>query len=325
MGASLIFLFRSAKPRPHFFAPPDERWTLFLSGKAPPITRLHLLTSSNQSGFCHTLGRNWIEKAKHDPFYNEFLLPNEMTQRYATPVLKNSAGPLVLNIIRDPRLRPYDEAELTAFEAVIPHLQIAALMANEVALLRANAQAAPFEQRGEAVFRLNFDGAVIGRNAEAEEALRGPLRLVNGRLTATYPLDQKRVEHAILRAIRDLHPVIERIGDGQGSSRYLLLAIPVAGDARDIFVSASAIVVLIDTGRRIGLNQALVGGLRAGFGATQREAEVAALVSTGLNVETVSERLRIGQGTARNHLKSVMQKMDVRSQTELAALVARLS
>ena len=250
MGASLIYFCRIAKPRPYIFSPPDERAALFLSNKTPPMTQLHVLVGSNPSGFSHTLSSNWIERARRDQFYNEFMRPNELTQRYATSVLKMDDTPLALNIIRDPRLRPYDDSELAEFETVIPYLQAAALMAMEFTRLRADVQAAPSERRGEAVFRLNYDGAVIGLNAEAEEALKGPLRLVKGRLTAASPLDQSRVEHAIVRAIRDLRLSIERIDDGFGSSRFLLLAIPVAGDARDIFCSASAIVTLVDTARR---------------------------------------------------------------------------
>ncbi|MCW2276319.1 hypothetical protein GJ654_18530 [Rhodoblastus acidophilus] len=325
MGASLIYLCRFAHQRPYIFAPPDERATAFLSNKTPPMSQLHVLLESGKSGFSHTLDSDWLQQANRDPFYNEFMRPNELTQRYATPVLNISNAPLALNIIRDPRLRPYDDGELSEFATVIPHLQATVLVAQEFTRLRAEVQAAPYERRGEAVFRLDYDGAVMGMNAAAEQALKGPLRLVNGRLTSASPLDQKRVEQAIGRAIRDLRPAMERIDDGQGAARYLLVAMPVEGDARDIFCSASAIVALVDTARRLDLSEALLCGLRSAFGATQRESQVAALIATGLNVEAVAGRLQIGQGTVRTHLKMAMQKMNVRSQTELAALIARLS
>ncbi|MCW2283688.1 DNA-binding CsgD family transcriptional regulator/PAS domain-containing protein [Rhodoblastus acidophilus] len=325
MGASLIYLCRFANQRPYIFAPPDERASAFLANKAPPMSQLHVLLEPGKSGFSHTLHADWLRQARRDPFYNEFMRPNDMTQRYATPVLNISNAPLALNIIRDPRLRPYDDAELAEFATVIPHLQAAVLVAQEFTRLRAQAQAAPYERRGEAVFRLDYDGRVIGMNAEAEQALSGPVRLVNGRLTSASPLDQKRVDQAISRAIRHLRPTMERIDDGQGAARYLLVAMPVDGDARDIFCSASAVVALVDTARRLDLSDALLCGLRSAFGATQREAEVAALIATGLNVEGVAARLQIGLGTVRTHLKTAMHKMNVRSQTELAALIARLS
>jgi two-component system, NarL family, nitrate/nitrite response regulator NarL len=52
---------------------------------------------------------------------------------------------------------------------------------------------------------------------------------------------------------------------------------------------------------------------------------VAALISAGADIGEVARRLGLAAGTARNHLKSAMRKLEVHSQVELAALVADLA
>ncbi len=57
------------------------------------------------------------------------------------------------------------------------------------------------------------------------------------------------------------------------------------------------------------------------FGLTRREAEIAALIGMGHNLSTISSRLGIGAGTARNHLKRAFDKTGARSQAALVALL----
>ena len=56
---------------------------------------------------------------------------------------------------------------------------------------------------------------------------------------------------------------------------------------------------------------------------TRMEARVAALLSTGLDVEEMAERLDIMPATVRSHLKRAMRKTGCRSQTRLALMVVR--
>ena len=58
---------------------------------------------------------------------------------------------------------------------------------------------------------------------------------------------------------------------------------------------------------------------------TPREAEIAAQISAGLSPADVAHRLGVGEGTVRSHLKAVMHKCAVHSQTELAALISRFA
>lgn len=61
--------------------------------------------------------------------------------------------------------------------------------------------------------------------------------------------------------------------------------------------------------------------LRVWYGLTPAEARVAALLTDGLTVAEIVDRLRIGANTARTHLKSIFAKTSTRRQAELIRLL----
>ena len=60
------------------------------------------------------------------------------------------------------------------------------------------------------------------------------------------------------------------------------------------------------------------------FGLTDREAEVASLLTDGLEIPAIALELRISPETARTYLKYAFEKIGVSRQAELVALLARL-
>ncbi len=63
-------------------------------------------------------------------------------------------------------------------------------------------------------------------------------------------------------------------------------------------------------------------GTRDLGGLTEREAEVAGLVGTGLTNEEIARALYISEGTARNHVSKVLRKLNLRDRTQLAIWAA---
>lgn len=57
------------------------------------------------------------------------------------------------------------------------------------------------------------------------------------------------------------------------------------------------------------------------FRLTPRESDVAVLIAHGHTVEAIADRLKIGVGTARNHLKRVFEKTGIRTQPALVAML----
>ena len=56
---------------------------------------------------------------------------------------------------------------------------------------------------------------------------------------------------------------------------------------------------------------------------TEREIEISRLVSEGLNNKEISEKLYLGEGTVKNHITKVLQKLELRDRTQLAIFVLK--
>src|SRR5262245_61469389 len=100
------------------------------------------------------------------------------------------------------------------------------------------------EQRGAPVFELDSWGRVLSRLAAAETDA-GPLGTIGRRLVARDPAAQPALDRAIARvlAVRGATALVPlNAADGR---RTFLQILPVPGRARDVFLSAAALAVLI--------------------------------------------------------------------------------
>jgi DNA-binding NarL/FixJ family response regulator len=66
----------------------------------------------------------------------------------------------------------------------------------------------------------------------------------------------------------------------------------------------------------------LIGGSRrsgfSDFGITEKESEIAVLVAEGLSNKEIAAKLFLSEGTVRNSLSAILEKLDLRSRTQLA-------
>ena len=61
----------------------------------------------------------------------------------------------------------------------------------------------------------------------------------------------------------------------------------------------------------------------AKLGLTEREIEVIELIAQGLDNAEIAAELYIGEGTVRNHISAILQKLQVRNRTQIAVLYYR--
>ena len=80
-------------------------------------------------------------------------------------------------------------------------------------------------------------------------------------------------------------------------------------------------MIFIDLERKNGPSE---DALRSTFKLSAAEAKLASRLAAGETVEGASEQLGIAKETARNQLKAVFRKADVRRQSELVALFNKL-
>jgi DNA-binding CsgD family transcriptional regulator len=168
----------------------------------------------------------------------------------------------------------------------------------------ASGMARILHHRGAPVFELDSWARVL--RAHGADAVNVGIAVRVRRLVVIDRLAQAALDRAVVAAIRApqvpaVIPITNQCGD-----RVLLHVVPVTGHARDVFLATAAVVVVIEPDRtRPGPLPALI---RQAFCLTEREVQIAALLAEGLSLPTIAERLRLGLGTLRNHVKSIFRK-----------------
>jgi DNA-binding CsgD family transcriptional regulator len=106
----------------------------------------------------------------------------------------------------------------------------------------------------------------------------------------------------------------------RGGPPYVLRVMPVVNGLALPRASIAILVLLCDPECTLPP----IEELRAIFGLTEREADLASLLAGGWALKQAAQRLAIAHNTARVHLANITAKTGTRSQTELVALLGNL-
>lgn len=297
-----------------------EAWAEQIAGDIPPSPRRFFPDRVFERGFLSDTGIWPEEELRRDPFYQEFLRPHGVFYHAKARFFAEGDERVSLSIKRFSTLGPYEPAEIAVLDTLLPELHMAFRIARRVLDAEASGMARVLHHRGDPVFELDACGRVLRVHGEESERLGVVVR--ERRMVAADRLAQAALDRAVAAAARPprslaLVPVTNRRGE-----RRLLHVVPVTGRARDIFLATAAIVVVTEPDRtKTGPLPAVI---RQALGLTPREAQIAALLAAGLSLPMIAERLHLGIGTMRNHLKSIFGKTDTRRQGELIALLLRL-
>jgi len=292
-----------------------------LAGGAPPSPRLYFPDHVFGQGFVGDTDV-WPEEAlRRDPYFQEFLLPRGVFYHAKARLVDDSDERISLSLKRLSCFGPYEPTDIAALDCVLPKLQMATRVARRLLASEASGLARVLRDRGDPVFELDAWARVLRVHGDDDAQQLGVV--VRGRrLHATDRHAQAPLDQAIAAAVRaPRQPAIVAITSPRGERRFFYV-VPVAGRARDVFLATAAVAVLIEPGRdRVS---PLAGVIRQAFGLTEREAQIATLLAEGLSLPTIAERLRLGIGTIRNHVKSIFGKTGTRRQGELVALLCAL-
>jgi DNA-binding CsgD family transcriptional regulator len=201
-------------------------------------------------------------------------------------------------------------------DCVLPQLQMAVRIARRVLDAEAAGAARVLQGRGP-VFALDSWGRVLRVPPEGTEDLG--ITVQDKRIRAIERPRQTVLDRAIAAAVSNpQRPAVVAVANERGERRFLHI-LPVSGRARDVFLATAAVVVAVP-----GHVNPLPGALRQLFGLTEREAQIAALLAEGSSLSTIAERLHLGLGTVRNHMKIIFGKTSTGRQGELVALLCSL-
>jgi len=120
-------------------------------------------------------------------------------------------------------------------------------------------------------------------------------------------------------AMLAVEPIVVR---RRGKRPVIVRVLPIDGAARNPFAEARALLLLSDLEGRSVADPNLISKV---FALTPAEAKLTALIATGMSPREAADELNITLETVRTQLKSVFAKTDTHRQSEIVALLARLS
>lgn len=176
----------------------------------------------------------------------------------------------------------------------------------------------------EAAFLVNASGQMQGTNADGDALLargRGLRARPGGLLSATDQTDCRRLQEAIMRAaLAHRAGSIFRLNDPD-SMLIMVSPAPDADGSGRLTGPGKALVRVIDMHgsheRRARTAQIL-------FDLSPSETLVLAQCARGQTAPAIARTMNLSVSTVRTHLQHVFDKVGVRSQAELAQLIARL-
>jgi DNA-binding CsgD family transcriptional regulator len=295
----------------------------YVAGRRPPNSRYGRVQYGAVARFRLDHDDYTDAELARDPYYQEFLRPAGYFWHANLPLTLGRDEFVELSLKRLHKAGPYQREDAALLDAVVPDLLAAARIAKYTLDAQARGMARLLAQRGAPVFELDSWGRALSRHPGVEGDTALPLRVIRRRLVTTDRAMQPALDRAIARVLAVPGATALVPLTGPHGRRAFLQILPVPGRAREIFLSAAAIAVLIDDGEplRIHLDVAAVA---SAFALTDREATVACLIAEGATIAEVARHLRMQVGTVRVHLRSIFAKTGTNRQAELVAMLGRL-
>ncbi|MBN9087895.1 MAG: helix-turn-helix transcriptional regulator [Reyranella sp.] len=231
-----------------------------------------------------------------------------------------------LSIQRAWRDGPYEEHDRRVIGRLSRRLSEAATLSQAVGRVALAGMTNALQLVHQPALALDRRGFVLHLNPAAERLFDGEIRLCNHRLVVR----DKQASAALaafvdrMRLIPDTAtlPCAPIVVQRSGKRPVIVRVLPVDGAARTPFLGARALLVLSDLETEPVPDSAL---MARAFGLSPAESRIATLVAGGLSPRQAADELGIVYETARAHLKAVFDKTGTHRQSELVALLLRLS
>lgn len=220
---------------------------------------------------------------------------------------------------------PFPDSTLQMMRLVLPHFERAAKLHAKLGLLQAGFESLDLLNSGLIFVRAN--GEVLQMNRHARElAQQGDgIRIILGRLSAWHWDERLRLQTAVNQAAAaamgngvalDGPVVIHR----QSGKRPLVLFVAPLRNSRlfNSWGAAGAVVFVHDPEREPQLSESVLQSL---YKLTPAQAKLAVAIARGRDLNEYCEEADVRRTTARTHLRLIFDKLGVRRQAEVAALV----
>ncbi|MFG0414520.1 helix-turn-helix transcriptional regulator [Pseudomonas sp. zjy_8] len=267
----------------------------------------------------------WVRSA----FYLLYCQPHNVFHSLMANITTPGGGLLRFRICRPQSSPRFSEDERKLCELFLPHIRRAVHVYSQ--LDRSASLGSMYSQAigrlSVATMVLDENNMVLELNPVAQEILSSNdgLKLVGGRLEATYPSDNRELQRVLRSA------ALRQGVDGEGRAEAMSISRPSGQVSFGLVVETipsqelvegkgrpTAVVYIRDA---VGKSQASSIVTKQLFNLTPAETALALELVNGLSLEEAAEALNIRRNTARAHLRSIFSKTGVRRQTELVRIM----
>lgn len=267
----------------------------------------------------------WVRSSYYLMYCHPFNVFHTLGANISTP-----DGDLLRLRISRPKTEPmFSAAEKAMCELFLPHLRRAvylySLMDRSVSLGSLYSQA--IGRLSVATIVLDESGIVLDLNPIASEILASNdgLKLVGGRLEATYPSDNRELQR-VLRTASAHHGtegagIAEAVSISRPSGQVSLGVVVESIPSQELAEGKGRPSVVVYLRDAVGKSLASTVITKQLFNLTPAETALALELANGLSLEEAAEQLNIRRNTARAHLRSIFSKTGVRRQTELVRIM----
>ncbi|MFB2552792.1 helix-turn-helix transcriptional regulator [Ensifer soli] len=289
-----------------------------LDGWAARNPRVDYSMRHRPPGFVRDIDIFSREEIAAMPLIRDFFIPAGGGWGAGLMIPMPSGETLVFSVDKAWKDGPLTDDAMAFLEEMRPHLSRAALLTAKLRFERARAVVAGFDVAGIPAALIRADGGVLAAN-DRFQALDPPLRIgARDRLHVEAETVQALLTNALQRLVgRDFRMPMSFPLTG-GREPMVLHLIPSAGEARDLFGHAVALLLVSLVRARSAPDRTLIAAL---FDLTPGEARVAGGIAGGQSPAEIATRHNVSRETVRAQLRAIFRKTGTTSQ---AALIRRL-
>jgi DNA-binding CsgD family transcriptional regulator/PAS domain-containing protein len=255
-------------------------------------------------------------------YYHEWMRPQEFKFTLGNTLYADDDVVANITLLRPADMGEFGDAEVRDFERLSRHLTRALQMS--VRLERAPgcaASTAAFDAFPQPIALVDARRRLLYANPAMQGLLsrRAGLTLHEGRLDAPHPEASQRLAAHVAGTLdaMELRPAIPFVLPVFQRGPLDMQAIPVRGAIARAVSPAPTVLLLVTGEARPGAAPPPSPAQRYGY--TRTEARLASLLAEGHGLRQAADRLGVTYGTARVYLKTVFEKTDVHTQSQLVA------
>ncbi len=266
----------------------------------------------------------------HDsPYRVHWCACNDVYHVMAVDISTQDSGTLRFRLTRPESSEPFSDDDKALCEFLLPHIRRSLNVRNllDRSQTLGSLYSKAISRLSIATVLIDENGQILEENVFAKEILESGdgLKIVGGRLEASYPSDNRELRRLIKDAFANKrgegeHTLPEAMSvtrpSGEVSLGIVVESIPSTAWAEGKGQPA-AVVYIRDA---VGKSQASNEVAKKLFGLTPAETALSVQLANGLSLEEAAEALNIRRNTARAHLRAIFSKTGVRRQTELVRI-----